>query len=161
MAYDDVFVLLLVVPLVFLIGGFVLMAMGLHRRGRLKELAYRERLAMIEKGLTPPPESDPEEFERLLDPRVPVDAMTTRGLRSRNAGVLLIGLGMALTLLIGFAGNAPGPAVGVGGSIAVVGGAFLVIGLWNLRQKSYRPPQLVRRDKPATNSSSSIGPEAG
>ena len=41
-------------------------------------------------------------------------------------GILLIGFGLGLGLLIGFAGGAPDSAVGVGGAVVVLGAAMVV-----------------------------------
>ena len=35
-------------------------------KGRVRELEIRERIAMIERGMVPPPEADPAGFERSL-----------------------------------------------------------------------------------------------
>ena len=35
-------------------------------RARIREFEIRERIAMIEKGLVPPPEKDPDGFDRVL-----------------------------------------------------------------------------------------------
>jgi len=50
----------------------VLVAMSARSRDRMRELAMRERIAMIEKGLVPSPESDPARFDLLITPTVAV-----------------------------------------------------------------------------------------
>jgi hypothetical protein len=94
---------------------------------RVRELELRERIAMIEKGLTPPPERDPEQFERSMQ------QAATRGRypwpggsgRHRRAGIVMMGVGLGLAVLISAAGT-PRNGIGVGGFIAIIGLAFLV-----------------------------------
>ena len=45
-------------------AGLVMVTMSMRSRERLRELAIRERIAMIEKGLVPSPESDPAHMRR-------------------------------------------------------------------------------------------------
>jgi hypothetical protein len=101
-------------------------------RTRVRELEIRERIAMIEKGLVPPPEKDPGGFERAMS------AMTVHGrvrdggpARHRRTGVLLIGVGLGLVVMIGLAGhNGIQEALGIGGFLMVLGVTFLVISLF-------------------------------
>ena len=37
------------------LGGVVVIVSGMRHRARILEMAHRERLAMIERGITPPP----------------------------------------------------------------------------------------------------------
>jgi len=105
-----------------IVAGAVLMITAMIGRRKVREMEHRERLAMIERGLMPSPESDPGGFEtaaRLAPPdREPGD-------RYRTAGVLMIGLGLGLMFLIGFSGNAS-VGFGIGGAWAVVGAASLL-----------------------------------
>src|SRR4051794_17329509 len=48
--------ILTLIPVLTMVGLFGLAALWLSRRSRLHELAHRERLAMIERGLVPPVE---------------------------------------------------------------------------------------------------------
>jgi hypothetical protein len=118
----------MVIPLTAIIGGVFLAAWAMHRKSRLRELAYRERIAMIEKGLVPPPESDPQRFERMMRVGSPAvsERLQTSAVRRRSGGVMIIGAGLALMLVIYFAGNEPGTAVGVGGGLIAVGLAMVV-----------------------------------
>jgi hypothetical protein len=100
-------------------------------------MAHRERLAMIDRGLVPPPELDPAGFEAQAGLPPPVE---NRGaIRSRSAGVMLIGLGFALMLLISFVAGASDIGIGVGGAFVVLGGAFLFNGMLLGRQSPVQP----------------------
>ena len=86
-------------------------------RSRAMEMAHRERLAMIERGMTPPADLGAV-YQRANK--------AARGSTAMSLGIVIMGLGFALALLIGFASREPEIAIGVGGAIAVVGLAFIV-----------------------------------
>lgn len=46
--------------------------------------------------------------------------------RSLSLGIMVVGLGIALMTIISIAGESPEVGIGVGGAIAVLGGAFIV-----------------------------------
>src|SRR5689334_22962413 len=106
-------------PVILLVGGVAVTLIALRGSQRLKELQIQERIAMIEKGLVPSPESDPAGFESALARR-PISA---RALRYRSAGLVLTGVGVALTILLVFVmpEAVRGIAVGVGGALTVLG----------------------------------------
>lgn len=110
------------IPVVSIIGGLTIAGLSMYRKSRLKELALRERIALIEKGIVPPPEVDPARFDDLWSDRLASPACA----RHRTAGIVLIGIGLALMVLIAFAGESPNSGVGVGGAFAILGLAFLV-----------------------------------
>lgn len=116
---DQSIILLMFAMLV--VSGLVVIISGLRHRMKLLELMHRERLAMIERGLTPPPETDPAAFDRGFRARRSMAAG-----RMQTIGVLMTGFGLALAVLIGIAANAPDVGMGIGGAIAVLGVAFLV-----------------------------------
>ena len=101
--------------LVVLTGAGIIIA-GMRYRSRAMEMAHRERLAMIERGMAPPAELGSAYQEK----------QSSRGTKSMSIGIVIIGLGLALAVLIGFASREPEIAIGVGGAIAVVGLAFVV-----------------------------------
>ena len=109
-----------------LLGGLGLIAFTLSGRQRLRELAIRERIALIEKGLVPAPETDPARFETLVGLRRPVNG---RASRYRSAGVILMGLGFAMLVLLAFAAGVPEVGLGVGGGVAIIGIAAFVNGM--------------------------------
>jgi Domain of unknown function (DUF6249) len=107
---------------VILLAGVMVLWIAVQSRARLRELEHRERLAMIERGLSPPPERDPADFERRL---MPIRA-SQKTVRTRSAGVMLIGVGLALMILITFTGGGEQIGIGIGGAFAVLGAAFVV-----------------------------------
>ena len=106
-------------------GGLVLVAMSARSRDRMRELMMRERIAMIEKGLVPSPESDPARFDLLMGTRGQPNA---KSLRYRSAGVLVMGLGVAMIILLSYAARVPETGIGVGGGIFVLGLAAYLTG---------------------------------
>ena len=120
---------------VILLAGVLVMWIAMASRARLRELEHRERLAMIERGLAPPPERDPAAFERQVLPPRP----TPTAVRTRSAGVMLIGVGFALMLLITFTGGGEEIGIGIGGAFAVLGAAFIVNAALSARDEP-RPP---------------------
>jgi hypothetical protein len=137
------------------LGGVAVIISGMRHRARLLEMAHRERLAMIERGMTPPTDVG------LYQPSSPA-----RGSRLLSLGIVIVGLGLGLALLIGFASREPEIAVGVGGAIVVLGLAFVVTALvvhgpakprddgYSLSRSSFdrppAPPPLNHRDPPLT-----------
>ena len=97
------------------VGGVVLILAALRYRLQVRELRHKERLAMIDRGLAPPPEFEPP-------------ATAGRGLKQRSLsfGIVVVGLGFALMFLIGIAGGALEAGVGIGGAIAILGVAFII-----------------------------------
>jgi len=49
-----------------------------------------------------------------------------RSSRSLSGGIIVVGLGLALMTIISIAAESPQVGIGVGGAIAVLGGAFIV-----------------------------------
>jgi len=110
-----------VFALVFIVGmfcGVLIIFMGLRQRGHQLEMHHRERMAMIEKGQIPL--SDPE---LLHVRRVQVSGGSSL---SMSIGIVVVGLGLALMTIISIAGESPEVGIGVGGAIAILGGAFIV-----------------------------------
>jgi hypothetical protein len=101
-------------------------------------MAHRERLAMIERGLTPPSPVHPE-----MRGDSPRQVGSARSRRSMSLGILTIGLGLGLGVMIGFAGGAPDAAVGIGGAIVLVGGALVVNAVVAGRVGSDPPPPVA------------------
>jgi hypothetical protein len=120
---------------VSLAGGVIIIVVGIQQHTKKLEMRHRERLAMIERGLAPGPEKDPAAFNGWQRRRAQPPG------RSTSIGVVAIALGIGLMLMIGVAGGAGEAAIGVGGSIVVLGIAFIIIG------------ELQRRSQPAAPSS--------
>jgi len=116
--------------LVGLVGVLGLTAYWISARRTLRELEIKERVALIEKGLSPPPE---------LLPTGSVDGVrppATRADRYRTAGILFVGLGLALMLLLGTTANVPEVGVGVGGAIAILGAALIANSVFGSRGRN-------------------------
>src|SRR5262245_54175843 len=103
-------VLIVVFPLVTLAAGVIVVVAGMIFKARMLDMQHRERLAMIERGLTPPPEVSPT--GSVVGGQSRLSARTSR---ARSFGILLIGIGFAFMCLIGIASEAPQEAVGIGG----------------------------------------------
>lgn len=127
---------------VMLLAFFAVAWMALQSQRRVRELEHRERLAMIERGLVPPPELDPLLFEHTTGLGARPGLLA--GERSRSFGVILIGIGLGLIILLSFAAGSPDIGVGIGGAVAVLGAAFYVNGMLASR----RDPALDRRSPP-------------
>jgi hypothetical protein len=128
-----------------ILAGVAVLWMAMQNRRHIRELEHRERLAMIDRGLMPPPELDPGRFEQ----QAGLTSEAPGASRSRSAGVMLIGLGLALMMLITFAGGGGDVGLGIGGAFALLGAAFVVNGSLQARQRSYVPPNdLSTRPRP-------------
>ena len=117
------------IPIVAIVGGIVAGIVATVTRGRVREMEIRERIAMIERGMVPPPESDPDGFDRRLRSM----QLLQRGHvapRHRSAGVILIAVGLGLAVLMTYAGGVPREAVGVGGFIVILGLGFFINSLF-------------------------------
>lgn len=105
---------LVVLPAFIVFGGFVLLGLTVWRGVKQAEFRHRERMAMIERGMTPP--------DQVLG-----DASLQRahGLKM-TLGIMLCGLGLALLILLTFAAGSPGTGAGIGGAFVMIGLAFVV-----------------------------------
>lgn len=133
----EFFSVMLILPALVIVGGFALLWLTVQRGFKQAEYRHRERMAMIERGLTPP---DPV----LGDPAL----QRAHGFKM-HLGILLCGLGLALFVLIGFAAGAPGVAFGVGGAFVMLGLALVVSAVSTKRDAEIglqsRPPELPRQ----------------
>jgi hypothetical protein len=125
MLEDQEVVLVLVTLMVF--AGIGVLFMAMSNRRALREMEHRERLAMIQRGLIPSPEADPLGFEAAT--LGPLEASASvRSERWRSAGIMIIGLGLALMMLLSFTAGEPGVGIGIGGAFAVLGATLLLNG---------------------------------
>jgi hypothetical protein len=130
------------VPIVAIIGGIASAIAATFARARVREFEIRERIALIEKGLVPPPEVDPQGFDRGIHRYEAAHGWYGQGRsagRHRRAGITLLGVGLGLMLLIGFSGS-PDEGFGVGGFICVLGIAFLINSFFESRSPQPPPP---------------------
>jgi len=108
---------------IFVLGmfsGVFIIFLGLRQRSQQLEMLHRERMAMIEKGQIPL--SDPHAHERRAAVGLGGAAPSSRSL---SMGIIVVGLGLALMTIISVAGESPEVGIGVGGAIAILGGAFI------------------------------------
>jgi hypothetical protein len=125
------------IPILAIIGAFTYAIVQTLARARVRELEVRERIAMIERGLVPPPEVDPRGFDRAMDR---YERHRDRSpWRHRRAGVTLMGVGFGLMLLIGVAGDSMSSGIGVGGFLVIMGLAFFINSLFEQRSDPYPP----------------------
>ena len=137
------------IAVVGIVGVFTYSIVRSIASARVRELEVRERIAMIERGLVPPPEKDPQGFDRAMNrydrlrdqyddgdwyPRRRATA------RYRTAGVTLMGVGFGLMLMISVAGGAIEAGIGVGGFVVVIGLAFFVNSWLSRDDVPPRPP---------------------
>jgi hypothetical protein len=139
-----------------ILSGVALMMAAMNNRRKIREMEHRERLAMIERGVVPSPETNPAAFEAAAGFSETTKEETDRSQRYRTAGVLLIGVGLGLIFVIGVAAGAPGVGLGVGGAWISLGAASL-LNYWlmsrrheNDRRTHWTPP-VPRRPDPPTN----------
>ena len=107
--------------IVFILGmfaGVFIIFLGLRQRSQQLEMHHRERMAMIERGQIPLTEPEVLHVRRV--------ANVGPSSRSLSLGIIVVGLGLALTTIISIAGESPEVGIGVGGAIAIIGGAFIV-----------------------------------
>jgi hypothetical protein len=118
-----------IISVVAIVCGCVVAIVATIARNQVRALEIRERIAMIEKGLVPPPEVDPTGFDREMNR---YDERATRrhdpdgSFRHRRVGIILIGIGFGLIMLIAVSGDSLREGLGVGGFFVALGLAFLV-----------------------------------
>jgi hypothetical protein len=106
---------------VFIFGmfaGVFIIFLGLRQRSQQLEMHHRERMAMIERGQIPLTEPEVLHVRRI--PNVGPSS------RSLSVGIIVVGLGLAMATIISIAGESPEVGIGIGGAIAILGGAFIV-----------------------------------
>ena len=137
-----------------IIAGVVLMTVAMNNRRAIREMEHRERLAMIERGVVPSPESNPAAFDAAAGFTEPSKDDVDRSRRYRTAGVLLIGFGLGLIFVIGVAAGAPEVGWGIGGAWISLGGASL-LNYWLMSRRAEHngrarwTPPARRPDPPA------------
>jgi hypothetical protein len=125
------FVFLFILPIVGIVAGCVVAIVTTIARKEVRALEIRERIAMIERGLVPPPEVDPRGFERAMneyDRRR--RGRRPGGPRHRRSGIMAMAVGFAMMALVGIAGDSPREALGFGGAFVIFGLAFFISSLF-------------------------------
>jgi phosphate/sulfate permease len=142
------------VAIVAIIGGIIAGIVSTISKSRIREMEIRERIAMIERGLVPPPEADPAGFERSLQS---VEGVQYRysNVRHRNGGVIVMAVGFGLMVLIAFTSGEVNVGIGVGGFLVILGFGLFLVSLWSAPALPMPPP--VNR-KPPTPGNGPSGP---
>ena len=153
MFFDGWFFSPFVIPVVAICGGLLVAMVGTISKARVRELEIRERIAMIERGLVPPPEKDPDVFEHRMQA---MDRVQRRdaGPRFRAGGIMVMSVGFGLMTLLWFVG-VEREGIGIGGFLVIIGLGLLVNSLFS-RPPSYHytPPQ------PPAGGASDTGPQS-
>jgi hypothetical protein len=142
-----------VLSIVAIVGWVTVAVVNSMSRARVREMEVRERIAMIERGLVPAPEVDPNGFDRAMDRydrvrRSDQYRYRTHG-RYRRAGITLMGLGFGFMFMLGFLTGEPRIGLGIGSFLAILGVAFFLNSLF----ESDPPP-------PSSGSAASVGSAA-
>ena len=126
------------IPIVAIGGSFIVAIFAMAARTRVRELEIRERIAMIERGLVPPPETDPGGFERRMDA---MDRMHHghHGPRFRTAGIILMSVGLGLATFL-YSVGAESVGIGIGGFLVILGLGFLVNSFFSSPSAPPPPP---------------------
>jgi hypothetical protein len=160
---DLVWVSPLWIPIVGIIGGITLAIVKSISWARVRELEVRERIAMIEKGLIPPPETNPRGFERAMEA---VDRLEQRRQwyddpyysrwhedapgRHRRAGITLTFIGFGLIFMLGILAE-PRVGVAVGGFLILLGIAFFINSLFERGDRPRNAPPWQPPHPPGSN----------
>lgn len=92
-------------------SGVFVIYLAIKQRSQWLEMQHRERLAMIERGQIP-----------LAEPQ----GRGRSAARSLSLGIIVVGLGVGLAVLISLAAGSPETGIGIGGSVACLGAAFII-----------------------------------
>ena len=116
----------LLFAIVFVLGmfmGVLIIYMGLRQRSELLQMRHRERMAMIEKGQIPLNDGPLGHERQHRQKALPAS-------RSLSLGIIVVGIGLALATMISLAADSPEVGLGLGGAIAILGGAFIARSLF-------------------------------
>jgi hypothetical protein len=125
-----------IVPVAAIAGWAFITLFRLYLVGRTREHAHRERMAMIERGVTPPAEAAAAAIDWRGGPSPnPVS-------RHRRAGIILIGVGVGLAVMLSVIGTGA-RSMGASAFLIVLGLAFLIVAMVETRSRhdqQSRPP---------------------
>jgi hypothetical protein len=149
-------------------AGVFVIVRSLKHREQMLELAHRERMAMIDKGLVPSPETDPGHVAWTPPGRPQYSSGgpslhdVSSSHRSMTLGIVIVAIGLGFMSIIGVAARTPDVALGIGGAIMIVGLAFIVISLTKrmspTREPGMQPPHSPRPPLPVERPPDQIHP---
>ncbi len=121
--------LFVMVLLAGMASGVFIIVMAMRKRAHTVELRHRERMAMIERGMVPPPEASWREGAWEPQQVMVRSEMIKRAVARRwmTAGIVVVALGLSFMTIIGVAAGEPSVALGLGGAFAILGVALIVI----------------------------------
>lgn len=125
------------IPLVAIVGGIVAGIVRTVSRNRLIELAQRERIAAIERGIDPAKLPPLPSFEDERTKRSPEEDALRRSNGFLIAGILAVTFGFSLSLVIRFA--EPGQPDWAGGLVVAAVGIALVVSAMIIRPRALPP----------------------
>lgn len=127
-----------IVPVAAISGWALITLFRLYLVGRTRDQAHRERMAMIERGLQPPPETAATSYVDWKGNVYPNAAA-----RNRRTGIILIGVGVGLAVMLGTIGTG-GRTMGASAFLIVLGVAFLIVSMFD-RRTTVRAEDEVKR----------------
>lgn len=116
-----------------MIAGVLVIYMAIRQRSEFLEMQHRERMAMIERGMTPASPAGGGRATRARGVAAP---------RFMTLGIIVAAVGLALMTLLSLAAGVPDVGMGVGGAIMIVGAAFIVNSLVTRNMAPAPPDQL-------------------
>ena len=145
------------IPIVAIAGGIMVAVVATISKGRVRELEIRERIAMIERGMVPPPEADPVGFERSLRSVEDIQFRHS-GPRLRSGGVVVMSVGFGLMLLITMTSGSADIGVGVGGFLVILGFGIFISSFWSGPRLPPMPYDVNRRPPAPGSGATPSGP---
>src|SRR6059058_5553741 len=102
--FESAFFSPFIIPIVAIIGGISIAIVNSIGRARIRELEIRERIAMIERGMVPSPEADPNGFERRMHVVDRMQHRSNAAPKFRSGGIMVMSVGFGLMTLLWFVG---------------------------------------------------------
>jgi hypothetical protein len=134
------------IPIVAIIGGITAGIVSVLAKSRVRELEIRERIAMIERGMVPAPEVDPNGFERRMHAVERIQHGNAAP-KFRAGGIMVMSVGFGLMMMLWFVG-AEREGVGVGGFLVIIGLGLFVNSLFSNYQRPALPMPPLRQEPP-------------
>jgi hypothetical protein len=134
------------IPIVAIIGGITAGIVSVLAKSRVRELEIRERIAMIERGMVPAPEADPNGFERRMHAVERVQHGNAAP-RFRAGGIMVMSVGFGLMMLFWFL-DEPRVGMGIGGFLVIIGFGLFVNSLFSYYHQPFSIAPPPRQEPP-------------